>query len=66
MPPQTQNPGQIYADRAMQPDDPAGGSISIPRVREARDLVYSGTMAPPAATISDVPQTTQPRNRRTT
>ncbi len=63
MPPPNQNPGQVYAERALQPDDGTHGTISIPRVREARDLVYSGTMPPPAAAGVEAPAA-RPRNRR--
>ncbi len=50
----------------MQPDDAVGGTISIPRVREARDLVYSGTMPVPASPGTGDPAAARPRNRRGT
>jgi cell division protein FtsB len=38
-----QNLGEIYAARAMEENEPMPSPISIPKVREARDMVYSGT-----------------------
>jgi cell division protein FtsB len=41
--PEKQNLGEIYAARAMEEKEPVPSPISIPKVREARDMVYSGT-----------------------
>jgi cell division protein FtsB len=59
-----QNLGEIYAARAMEEREPAQSPISIPKVREARDMVYSGsgdsfTIKPAEANAL------QPRNRKT-
>jgi len=48
------NWGRVYADRAQEP-----GAIAVPRVREARDMVYRGTMPspnepPPTAATPDM------------
>jgi cell division protein FtsL len=37
-----QNLGEIYAARAMATAEPPASSISIPKIREARDMIYSG------------------------
>ena len=61
---QTQNLGEIYAERAMaEPDQPAS-TISIPRIREARDMVYNGT-SPQAEHSSDTdPVPSSQKNRK--
>jgi len=59
-----QNPGQVYAARAMEAAEPPVSPISIPKIREARDLVYNGTVDPvnngsaPANTLQ------APRNKK--
>jgi cell division protein FtsL len=40
---ETQNLGEMYAARAMAESEPSVSSISIPKIREARDMVYNGT-----------------------
>ena len=37
-----QNLGEIYAARAMDDIEPPTSPISIPKIREARDMVYNG------------------------
>jgi cell division protein FtsL len=37
-----QNLGELYAARAMEEREPQPSTISIPRIRESRDLVYNG------------------------
>jgi cell division protein FtsL len=37
-----QHIGEIYAARAMEEVEPTPSSISIPKIREARDMVYNG------------------------
>jgi cell division protein FtsB len=37
-----QNLGEIYAARAMNDSEPSASPISIPKIREARDMVYNG------------------------
>ena len=39
-----QNIGEIYATRAMTELEQPAPAISIPRIREPRDMVYNGTM----------------------
>jgi cell division protein FtsB len=41
-----QNLGDIYAARAMEPIEPPLSPISIPHIREARDMVYNGNPGP--------------------
>ena len=50
----------------MQPDDSTGGTISIPRVREARDMVYSGPLESPTPAAAESASTSPSRNRRAT
>ena len=38
-----QNLGEVYAARAMEDGGQTGSPISIPKIREARDMVYNGT-----------------------
>jgi hypothetical protein len=38
------NMGEIYAARAMEEGEPPPSSISIPKIREARDMVYNGAV----------------------
>jgi cell division protein FtsL len=38
-----QNLGEVYAARATVESEPLASTISIPKVREARDMVYNGT-----------------------
>ena len=40
---ETQNLGEVYAARAMAESEPLVPTISIPKIREARDMVYNGT-----------------------
>jgi cell division protein FtsL len=40
---ETQNLGEVYAAHAMAESEPPVSSISIPKIREARDMVYNGT-----------------------
>ncbi len=41
-----QNLGEIYAERAMEEIEPQVSTISIPKIRETRDMVYNGTANP--------------------
>jgi cell division protein FtsB len=41
-----QNLGETYAARAMEALEPPLSTISIPHIREARDMVYNGTPGP--------------------
>jgi cell division protein FtsL len=40
---ETEKTGEVYAARATAELEPPVSSISIPRIREARDMVYNGT-----------------------
>lgn len=40
---ETQNLGEVYAACAMAESEPLVSTISIPKIREARDMVYNGT-----------------------
>jgi cell division protein FtsL len=40
---EAQNLGEVYAARAMAESEPLVPTISIPKIREARDMVYNGT-----------------------
>jgi hypothetical protein len=40
---ETKNLGEVYAARAMTESEPLVSTISIPKIREARDMVYNGT-----------------------
>jgi len=40
---ETQNLGEVYATRTMAESEPLVSTISIPKIREARDMVYNGT-----------------------
>jgi cell division protein FtsL len=57
-----QNLGEIYAARAMAESEPSVSTISIPKIREARDLVYSGTETPPSSETTTSAPT--PRNKK--
>jgi len=46
-----QNLGEIYAERAMEDNEPSASPIFVPKIREARDMVYNGT----AVSLSDAP-----------
>jgi cell division protein FtsL len=45
---ETQNLGEVYAARAMAESEPSVSTISIPKIREARDMVYNGTNTIPS------------------
>ena len=59
-----QNLGEIYASRAMEDIEPPLSPISIPRIREARDMVYNGTadLSTNESAISNTLQS--PRNKK--
>ena len=40
---ETQNLGEVYGARAMVESEPPISTISIPKIRETRDMVYNGT-----------------------
>ncbi len=55
---ETKNLGEVYAARAMAGSEPSVSTISIPKIREARDMVYNGTDTMPTketATPDDTP-----------
>ena len=45
---ETQNLGKVYAARVMAESELPVSSISIPKIREARDMVYNGTDTVPS------------------
>jgi cell division protein FtsL len=45
---ETHNLGEVYAARAMAESEPSISTISIPKIREARDMVYNGTDTMPS------------------
>jgi cell division protein FtsL len=45
---ETQNLGEVYAARAIAESEPLVSTISIPKIREARDMVYNGTDTSPS------------------
>jgi cell division protein FtsL len=60
------NLGEIYAERAMSDPEPTSSSISIPSIRESRDMVYSGSPNPMFRAIqvsSDSPSMAQNRKK---
>jgi cell division protein FtsL len=63
---ENKNLGEIYAERAMSAPEPPASSISIPTIREPRDMVYSGSPATPyrpASSFSDAPAAAQNRKK---
>ena len=55
---ETQNLGEVYAARAMAESQRSVSTISIPKIREARDMVYNGTdttQSKETTTPDDVP-----------
>jgi cell division protein FtsL len=59
-----QNLGKIYAARAIEDMEPPMSTISIPKIRETRDMVYNGT--PESLNDDEVPANTlqAPRNKK--
>jgi cell division protein FtsL len=45
---ESKNLGEVYAARAITESEPLVSTISIPKIREARDMVYNGTDATPS------------------
>ena len=54
----------MYAARAMEEPDQSSSSISIPTIREARDLVYSGNTDPAPPRQYEVRADLPARNRK--
>ena len=59
-----QNLGEIYAARAMEDIEPPQFPISIPKIREARDMVYNGTPEPLNSEPATVNTQQAPRNKK--
>ncbi len=57
-----QNLGEIYAARAMEEREPQAPGISIPKIREPRDMVYNGKPFSDVAADEGAVQT--PRNKK--
>jgi cell division protein FtsL len=52
-----ENLGEIYSARAMEDIEIPSSTISIPKIREPRDIVYSGTMTmprPDGSTVNNI------------
>jgi cell division protein FtsL len=58
-----QNLGKIYASQAMEDMDPLTSPISIPKIREARDMVYNGTTDPLNDGTAQINIPLAPRNK---
>ena len=56
-----QNLGKIYAARAIEDIEPPMSTISIPKIRETRDMVYNGT--PSTLNDDEIPATLCKRTR---
>jgi cell division protein FtsB len=57
-----QNLGEVYAARAMAESEPPVSTMSIPKIREARDMVYNGIGSLPSGeTTAGAPA---PRNKK--
>jgi cell division protein FtsL len=63
---ETQNLGEVYAARAMEESDRSVSTISIPKIREARDMVYNGTNISPRKETTTPDGTPLAMNRRQT
>jgi cell division protein FtsL len=61
---QKQNIGEVYADRAMEENEPPLSPISIPKIREARDMVYNGTADPLSNEPAAANTLQTPRNKK--
>jgi cell division protein FtsL len=59
-----QNISEIFAANAMAKYEQATSPISIPKIREARDMVYNGTANPLNAEVTPVNTTQAPRNKK--
>ena len=64
MRPEKQNLGEIYAARAMDDVEPPISPISIPKIREARDMVYNGTTNPFNDNAAPASNLQAPRNKK--
>jgi cell division protein FtsL len=61
-----QHLGELYASRATEEMEPLTSTISIPKIREARDMVYNGTSDPINDGIATVNTLQEPRNKKQT
>ena len=61
-----QNLGEFYAARAMEERELPASPISIPKIREARDMVYNGTADPLtyAAPVNTMPPRSKKQQKR--
>jgi cell division protein FtsL len=58
------NLGELYAARAMEGMEPPSSPISIPKIREARDMVYNGTTDQGNSGTAPVNTLQAPRNKK--
>jgi len=61
-----QNIGEIFATRAMADYEQTGSHITIPKIREPRDMVYNGTMNAPQNDPAATNNVVQAQNKRQT
>jgi cell division protein FtsL len=61
-----QHLGELYASRATEEMEPLTSTISIPKIREARDMVYNGTSDPINDGMATVNTLHAPRNNKQT
>jgi cell division protein FtsL len=59
-----QNINEIFAANAMAKYERTTSPISIPKIREARDMVYNGTANPLNAEVTPVNTPQAPRNKK--
>jgi cell division protein FtsB len=64
--PAKQNLGEVYAELAAAEPEPPVSTITIPRIREARDMVYSGTPTIPDEETLPSTGVPSPRNKKHT
>jgi cell division protein FtsL len=63
---ETQNLGETYAARVTEESEPVPSTISIPKIREARDMVYNGASTIPRSELPAIDLTSVQRNRKQT
>jgi hypothetical protein len=61
-----QNLSELYAARAMEERESPVSPISIPKIREVRDMVYNGTVEPSNDTAASANTLKEPANKKQT
>jgi cell division protein FtsL len=59
-----QNTSEMYSHHTMVESEPPVSPISIPKIRETRDMVYSGTINTPIIETSTANGAQLPRNKK--